>query len=458
MASLAVRPPKRLPLIAIVGATGTGKSQLAVDIATRFDGEIINGDAMQLYEGLPIITNKMPENERRGIPHHLLGCIGLDQPTWTVGQFVANARKIIDGIRERGRLPILVGGTHYYEQALLFNDQIVEQTEHSPGDMFPILQEPNEVILAKLRELDPVIADRWHPNDYRKIRRSLEICLKTGRPASQIYADQKAPKSDLLKSDTEIHADAFDEKPPSLVESTLVLWIHATADRLKDRLDSRVLDMVNSGLLEEVQTLENILLENEAKGKTFDRTRGIWVSIGYKEFEQYQKEMRSTTASGADLEKLKQAGIERTQAATRQYAKRQVRWIRIKLLNALQNAGASSTTFLLDGSDIEQWQKTVAEPGLEIVRQYLVGETLPNPMSLSEAAKEMLAPKSEDLSQRPDLWEQKVCEACGGVVCVTPATWESHVKSKRHKWNTTPRKKREYSPMMKKDPEAVELV
>lgn len=80
------------PLIAVIGATGTGKSQLAVELAARFNGEIINGDAMQLYDGLPIITNKIPVEERKGVPHHLLGCIGLDEPTWTVGEFVRQAQ------------------------------------------------------------------------------------------------------------------------------------------------------------------------------------------------------------------------------------------------------------------------------------------------------------------------------------------------------------------------------
>lgn len=408
---------------------------------------------MQLYEGLPIITNKMPENERNGIPHHLLGCVGLDQPTWTVGQFVSKARETINSIRERGRLPILVGGTHYYEQALLFEDQIIEETNNPHEETFPILEEPTEIILAKLRELDPVIAERWHPNDRRKIQRSLELCLKTGKPASQLYSEQKTFK----EADAQVDSDGLLEDSSSLVEPTLVLWVHAAADRLKDRLDARVLDMVKSGLLEEVKTLDNFLLEHEANGEMVDRTRGIWVSIGYKEFEQYQKVLRCGTASDADLEKLKQLGIERTQAATRQYSKRQVRWIRIKLLNALQNATASNTTFLLDGSDIKEWHKTVAEPGIELACKFLADESLPDPMSLSEVAKEMLAPKSEDLSQRPDLWEKKVCEACGGVVCVTPATWETHLKSKGHKWNTTPRKPRDYPPKRRKSEVPVTL-
>lgn len=113
LAARKMRPPQR-PLVAVIGATGTGKSQvfspaspamichmmlnvhqLAVEIARRFNGEIINGDAMQLYEGLPIITNKIKEDEKKGVPHHLLGCIGLREETWTVGTFVEKASKIV---------------------------------------------------------------------------------------------------------------------------------------------------------------------------------------------------------------------------------------------------------------------------------------------------------------------------------------------------------------------------
>lgn len=365
------------------------------------------------------------------------------------------AREIIHDIRARGRLPILVGGTHYYTQALLFEDQIIERGEDPHEETFPILQESTEVILAKLRELDPVIADRWHPNDRRKIQRSLEICLKTGKPASQIYIEQKMAKgrSENLNIEQDLKVTLGDS--PSLIEPTLLLWVHAAAETLKDRLDSRVLDMVRTGLLEEVKTLDNFLLARETAGESIDRTRGIWVSIGYKEFEDYQLALRFGTSPEAVLEKLKQDGIERTQAATRQYSKRQVRWIRIKLLNALSNAGASNTTFLLDGSDIKQWHKAVAEPGIEITRQFLDDEKLPDPEFLSEAAKEMLSPKSEDLSQRPDLWEKKVCGACGGVVCVTPTTWETHLNSKGHKRNTTERKSQKFPPKKRKSEEVV---
>ncbi|KAF3347104.1 Protein phosphatase inhibitor 2 [Verticillium dahliae VDG2] len=172
MGTMTPRCPPKEPLVVILGSTGTGKSDLAVELATRFRGEVVNADAMQLYQGLPVITNKMTTAERRGIPHHLLDHIPLDEPAWIVGDFKRAANKVIREIRSRGNLPIVVGGTHYYTNALLFEDMFVGPGHEGQGEpapaadvvpasdagRFPILDEPTEVILAKLRDVDPPAA------------------------------------------------------------------------------------------------------------------------------------------------------------------------------------------------------------------------------------------------------------------------------------------------------------
>jgi tRNA dimethylallyltransferase len=422
-------------LITIVGATGTGKSQLAVELATRFNGEIINGDAMQLYDGLPIITNKIPTTERNGIPHHLLGRIGLNEPTWTVGKFVENAVNVIEEIRARGKLPILVGGTHYYTQALLFTDRLLEdeekhEDENGEADL-SILQESTDVILAKLREVDPIMADRWHPNDRRKIQRSLEIFLKTGKTASKTYEEQVTQIKEHITENDDTEDTAQKDDLTTFRYSTLLFWLHASKDVLYPRLDSRVLDMVQSGLLDEVDTLDKFRRLKEAAGENIDRTRGIWVSIGYKEFEAYQQYLSSDNALGSQLVKLKEKAIEQTQAATRQYSNRQARWIRIKLLNAISHIQALSCMFLLDGTDLTKWNEHVLQPAQDLTEKFLSGEPLPEPTSLSEAAKEMLTPKKDDISQRRDLWLRRTCNVCG-VTSVTAADWEKHIKSRGH--------------------------
>jgi tRNA dimethylallyltransferase len=401
---------------------------------------------MQLYQGLPIITNKITTAEQKGIPHHLLGCISLSEETWTVGKFVNKALGVIDEIRSRKKLPILVGGTHYYTQALLFQDALANEPALNVDENsrnFPILDENTSNILEKLREVDPVMADRWHPNDRRKIQRSLEMYLRTGKPASQIYEEQRY-KRELCTYPSNSDSEEGDiVSKPGLRFPTLILWVHASRETLTPRLDTRILKMLDRGLLSEVSTLSTFCAEHETLTQTsIDQSRGIWVSIGYKEFLHYQSALRDASTTEADLEKFRVAAIEKTQAATRQYAKHQIRWIRIKLLNALPPA-TTPTIYLLDGSDLSSWSSSVLDPALSITSSFLSGNPLPDPLSMSEAAAEMLVPKREyDLATRPDLWQKRVCDTCG-TVSITENDWRLHGQSRAHRRAVGVKKKAE---------------
>ena len=386
---------------------------------------------MQLYAGLPIITNKITPEEQEGIPHHLLGCIGLHEQTWVVGTFIRHALKTIEEIRSRGRLPILVGGTHYYTQSLLFFDRLAEGEEEreqrefvaDTSDKWPILKEPTDVLLEELKRIDPIMADRWHPNDRRKIQRSLEIYLQTGKRASDIYAEQRARKEEVSDEEAE---------EPKMRFPALLFWVHGEAAILRDRLDKRVDKMLANGLLDEVQTLDTFAHDQEARGTPIDDGKGIWVSIGYREFRDYVRKLHSGSAEESDLARLKAAALEATQASTRQYAKRQVRWIRIKLVNALMQAKASDRLYLLDGSDVARFQETVVDPALRLTGQYLCAEDMPVPSSLSEAAAEQLQPKRDDLAGAPEDWVKQYCAVCD-TTSVTPTQWQQHMSSKSHK-------------------------
>lgn len=424
-------------------------SQLAVSLAKRHGGEIINGDAMQLYSGLPIITNKVTVEEQHGVSHHLLGCIGIEEPTWVVGTFVRRALGVIEEIRSRGKLPILVGGTHYYTQSLLFKDRLAETEDRREddgevkeaqkadgfvqdlGEKYPILNEPTQVLLEKLRNVDPVMADRWHPNDRRKIQRSLEIYLQTGRRASEIYAEQR-----------EARDTAQARESTTLRFPTLVFWLHAETETLRARLDARVDRMIARGLLDEVQTLAAHAEEQARAGTEVDESRGIWVSIGFKEFKGYAAALRSGTQDAKELERLRLDAIEKTKIATRQYAKRQTRWIRIKLLNAL--ASASSPTpplYLLDATDVSAFSSNALEPADDLASAFLAGESMIEPQSLSSAA-------AENLELRPveeaKVWVKQNCDICC-TTCVTEKQWEAHVRSRSHRRLVAKRKKEEES-------------
>jgi tRNA dimethylallyltransferase len=444
------------PILIVLGATGTGKSQvccnpppskfqahttalqLAVDLAKQFNGEIINGDAVQMYDGLPIVTNKISVEEQEGIPHHLLGFVALDEEPWRVGLFRKKASQIITEIRSRGRLPILVGGTHYYTQSLLFGDSMVrdradddsiaqsELSHQEISEKYPILDGPTEDIIAKLREVDPTMADRWHPNDRRKIRRSLEIFLMTGKKASEIYSEQKDRKISDWSEATNQTGSAMDKYSP------LLFWVHAESETLKKRLDGRVENMVKAGLLEEVKAMNSFLLQQEIQGTPVDRTRGIWVSIGFKEFEQYLKALESGTGSPEELSRLLESSIEQTQAATRQYAKRQVRWIRLKLVPALKDDNALDKLYLLDGTDVSKWKGTVAKPAIDIVTSFLQGRELEPPLDICQAASEILTAAETGIDKKPDVWFRQVCDLCN-ITAVTDTQWQIHLKSRRHR-------------------------
>lgn len=401
---------------------------------------------MQLYSGLPIITNKITVEERKGIPHHLLGCIGLDEPTWVVGTFVKRALGVIEEIRSRGKLPILVGGTHYYTQSLLFRDRLAEAEEDGEGgeskkdhheaqgpiedleDKYPILKESTEKLLERLQDVDPVMAERWHPNDRRKIQRSLEIYLQTGRKASDIYAEQRLAQ-------TSTSADPSSGEDSGLRFPTLLFWIHAETETLRARLDSRVDKMLQRGLLDEVRTLQDYAIEHSAQ-QPIDDSRGIWVSIGYKEFSAYTAALASGESNETDLQALKDEAIERTKIATRQYAKRQTRWIRIKLLQALQTAHATSSLYLLDGTSVADFEARVLSPAADVTRDFLAGEPMPEPKDLSEAAAEVLTAAvnqgPESGATSPKKWLRQKCELCG-VTCVTEKQWEAHARSRAHR-------------------------
>ncbi|KAJ8607880.1 hypothetical protein MRB53_039976 [Persea americana] len=211
--------------------------------------------------------------------------------------------------------------------------------------------------------------------------------------------------------------------------------------------------MLAAGLLDEVQQLYTHAAAETAQEGEVDETRGIWVSIGYKEFKSYMEALNSSTESGpADLERLKQEALERTKIATRQYAKRQVRWLRIKMINSLHSAHAQKSLYLLDGTDVAELSSTVVQPALDLTRTWLrSSEPLPEPTSLSAAASEMLVPKREDYSATPEKWTKRHCDICN-TTCVTAEQWQTHIRSRGHRRGASKLKQREHDEVGAKQP------
>ncbi len=274
------------PLIVICGPTATGKSDLALEVAEAFDGEIINADSMQLYRGMDIGTAKLTVQERRGIPHHLLDILDVSQDA-SVANYQEQARAAIDDISIRGKTPILVGGTGLYIKAVL--DEM-NFPETDPAIRERLEQEAEEIGAAgmylKLQTIDPEAASAIEPANTRRIIRALEVVEVTGKPYSA-----------NLPSDTS-------SRYPDAIHIGLAME-RAT---LAPRIESRVHKMFQSGLVNEV---EHLITKGLLSGVTAQR------AIGYAQ-------VLSLLAG----EIKEEQAIEETIVATRQYVRRQETWFK----------------------------------------------------------------------------------------------------------------------------------
>jgi len=268
--------------VAIVGPTGTGKSDLAIALAQRLGGEIVNGDALQFYRGMDIGTAKLRPDERGGIPHHLLDILDVTEEA-SVARFQTQARSAFDDISSRGLLPILVGGSGLYVRAAL---DVLEFPPTEPGVRGRIEAEARaaglDTLRARLRAVDPVSAERL--NDERRVVRALEVHELTGRPFSSFMPER------------------------TYARPAVQLALDLDRPLLHGRLRERVHRMVRGGLLEEVRELDARGLRS---GKTAAR------AIGYAQFLEVLDGLAST-----------EEAAERTVVATRQFARRQLTWFR----------------------------------------------------------------------------------------------------------------------------------
>ncbi|GAB2839838.1 tRNA (adenosine(37)-N6)-dimethylallyltransferase MiaA [Microbacterium insulae] len=282
----AARTPR---LWAIVGATGTGKTALSLDLAHALGehgiaAEVVNADAMQLYRGMDVGTAKLPEAERRGIPHHLFDVLEVTTEA-AVAWYQDAARTVIGGIHDRGADAILVGGSGLYVSSVVFDFRFpphdpevraaleAELDAHGPG-----------VLFARLRDADPMTAARVDPKNGRRIVRALEV----------------------LAQGADTHGAALPDRPVLWREPTTLVGVSVPREDLVRRLDARVEAMWRDGLLDEVAQLREVGLDD---GVTARR------AIGYAQ-----------ALAQLDGRLTREEAIAETQALTRRYARRQVSW------------------------------------------------------------------------------------------------------------------------------------
>lgn len=277
-------------LFVLIGPTAVGKTKLSIDLAKRFNGEIISGDSMQIYKSMDIGTAKISSDEMAGVPHHLIDIKNPEEP-FSVAEFQELVREKISEITNRGNLPMIVGGTGLYIQSVLYDYHFSE----APSDnQFRIeleklaKEQGNQVVHDRLAKVDPVSADRIHPNNIRRVIRALEVFHCTGKTVTDYQQEQN----------------------PELLYDTCLIGLTMERELLYNRINQRVDLMMTQGLLAEVKTLYDQGLKD---------CQSIQ-AIGYKELYEYFNG-RMTLEEAVD--QLKQN--------SRRYAKRQLTWFRNKM-------------------------------------------------------------------------------------------------------------------------------
>ncbi|KAI8344209.1 tRNA isopentenyltransferase [Chlamydoabsidia padenii] len=417
----------------IIGTTGVGKSQLGVELCKALGGQIINADAMQVYRGLDIITNKMPIHERQGIRHHLMDFLDPEEE-YKVTEFRKDASNCIEQLIEEKQLPVVVGGTNYYVQSLLYQNSLIKDDETNPRSPSPEPSPDLDVLstselYSQLQEIDPIMANKWHPSNRRKISRSLQVYHQLGKKQSDIIKEQKEQH--------QIHGSQSRYK-------SLVFWLYADPHKLNPRLDDRVTTMINTGLFDEIKQLRQQVVQGQINlpGQDLERyQRGLWQAIGYKEFDPYFTAVESNSVDQDELAQIRDECTERMKAATRRYAKRQVQWIRNKLLPTVWNAQEQSDVmvYLLDATDLTEWDTNVRQKAIQVAQAFQANVTMPNPLDFGETAKTMLTQKDlQDTQSRILSWTNHTCPVCktdkgDQVILYGDIEWEQHRKSRWHR-------------------------
>lgn len=279
---------KKIPVIAVIGPTASGKTGLAVEIAKKIGGEVVSADSMQIYSELTIGTAKPTEEEMEGIKHHLVGHKSIDDE-YSVADYVEEAKKAIDDIVLRNKIPVICGGTGLYVDSLLSNTEFSE-IKSSPEireKLFEFAKENgNEALFEKLRIIDPESAAKTHANNLSRVVRALEVFEVTGKTMSEHQRDS--------------------HPVPSAYDVCYIGTNYSEREKLYARIEQRIDEMLTEGVEEEAK----FLFEHNG-------TCTAAQAIGYKEFYPYFRGEMSREDAVSVLKR-----------ETRHYAKRQLTWFR----------------------------------------------------------------------------------------------------------------------------------
>ncbi|XP_037497070.1 tRNA dimethylallyltransferase 2 isoform X3 [Jatropha curcas] len=380
-------------VVVIMGPTGSGKSKLAIDLATNFPIEIINADSMQVYHSLDVLTNKVPFHDQKGVPHHLLGNISPNVE-FTAKEFRDSAIPIINEIWSRNCLPVIVGGTNYYIQALvspfLLDDNLEDLDESFQNQ--PLGDEQSDETpeyggnganrYDYLKNLDPVAANRIHPNNHRKINQYLNLYSRSGILPSKLYQGKAAENWGRI-DDCRFNC--------------CFICVDAAIPVLDQYVGQRVDCMIDAGLL---ANKEKMLKDN----------------------------IREILCSSDDneLKILLVEAIDKVKLNTRRLIRRQKRRLtRLRTLFGWNIHYVNATESISSKSD-ESWSAEVVGPAVEIIRSFLSED--------GSSVSDFRANDGAGMgSIGRNLWTQYVCKACGDRVLRGAHEWEQHKLGRGHR-------------------------
>ena len=428
------------PIVFIIGSTASGKTKLSLEICKHDQNfEIINADSMQIYKQANILTAKASLNDQSIVPHHLIDILDLERQDFNRKDYCMLACKEIKDLNTNNKLAMIVGGTNYYIESLLFTDynDNVSSDEEEKDEKFvndneslidPIVQlesadwmqkEPREKY-ELLNKIDPIIAAKLHQNDVRRVENYIKI----------YFEEQILPSKKICK---------LNEKRGIRFKNPLILWVKFKSKEIFMKfIEHRVNKMID---IEGIREIINIFnhLDNM---KALKINKGVLQSIGYKEFLPFYEALKNEVEEQAifeDVDKyiatvnsledlnsnVMQIFLEckaRLIIQTQRYAKKQITWIQNRL--ACETSLVKSRVFLLEFDSLESFDEQVVSKAKQILKDYLEG----NLSALSEESKEIVKAINDSLIS----WKKYYCEVCECYLN-GEKEWLNHANTKRHK-------------------------
>lgn len=439
---------KPLPVVFLLGTTGVGKSKLSLDLAEKLHGEIINADSMQIYSGnAGVMTAKPSAEEKMRAPHHLYDVVDLDTKDFNVNKYLDLAIPAIEDIYLREKLPIVVGGTNYYIEGLLFekghekekvdwdafSEKIEKLIQELPELYKPLLEDLNKAIPDDnkafieslyaetqsvllhdlLKIVDPKMAEYLHVKDTRRVINALVKCLKYS--GNQFYqsTDEKEIKTT--------------EDQNNLRYYPILIWMKASPEILEKRIEKRIYQMINDqGGLEEIFSVFDFHHSLSPTEPELDFEKGILQAIGYKEFYPvYELYKQGKTPSEQDIFDAKL----RLKQKTIDYTKYQIKWLN-KRVGTTFPAGSYLLTIDLD--DPKFYEEVALNKALEhftsSIQRYQKATTEQVLAELSDICLGFTKKRAEKI----DTWQKYHCEACDQELN-GEKQWQEHTATRKHK-------------------------